>query len=713
LIMEMISRRKFIELSSAAGTFLAIGFVVQASGKEKLVAKSLSDPSVIDLNQFISIGTDNTITLFNHRPEMGQGTYLSIPMILAEELGVNIDKIEVRPSIANSKLYGSQMVVGSRSIQSEFEKLRKMGAAAREMLRQAAANRWKIELNQCVATKGTIVNASGAVLKYGELVQEAAKLSPPENPPLKPRSEFSIIGTSPARKDIPLKTNGAAKFGIDITVPGMLYASVEHSPVFLGKVKSFNEDEILKMPGVRKVVKTSRQVYGLTLEGVAVIADNYWYSLQGKKALKIEWDTQGLEAISDETILKDSYDAAKMEGDELVAKGDVNTQFANAKNIITAAYETPYQAHVPMEPLNAIVSVTDTDATFWGSTQNPNGIRTFLSKTYQLPEDKVFINYTFMGGGFGRRSLTDLAEEAADLSKKSGAPVKVIWTREDDLTQGPFRACSLNLFRAVMDENGKVSALEHKVVAQEIQNQTGPNMTAGRQIMGGITTEYVIPDFSVKGVLRKRHIPIGYWRSVYHSTNVFAHECFIDELARAAKKDPVQFRLDMLDDARYRKVLEVVVEKSNWNGPRKKGTAKGVAIAERSGAHFAQVVEVKKVGKQIVPVKIMTVIDVGICINPDTVKAQTEGSIVMGLGAVYAGLTVRNGAIAEQNFNTYPLLKMNQCPQIETFIIDRDAPPDGAGESGLPTVAPALANAIYELTGKRIRKLPIDLGSIV
>ncbi len=711
--MEMISRRKFIELSSAAGTFLAIGFLGHASGKEKLVAKSFSDPSTIDLNQFISIGIDNTIVLFNHRPEMGQGTYLSIPMILAEELEVDIDKIEVRPSIANSKLYGSQMVVGSRSIQSEFEKLRKMGAAAREMLRQAAANRWKIELNECVAKKGTIVNTSGAVLKYGELVQEAAKLIPPENPPLKSPREFSIIGTSAIRKDIPLKTNGDAKFGIDITVPGMLYASVEHSPVFLGKVKSYNEEEVLKMPGVRKVVKTSRQVYGLTLEGVAVIADNYWYSLQGKKALKIEWDTQGLEAISDETILKDSYDAAKMEGDELVAKGDVSAQFANAKNIITAAYETPYQAHVPMEPLNAIVSVTDTDATFWGSTQNPNGIRTFLSKTYQLPEDKVFINYTFMGGGFGRRSLTDLAEEAADLSKKSGTPIKVIWTREDDLTQGPFRACSLNLCRALIDERGKVTAFEHKVVAQEIQNQTGPNMTAGRQIMGGIITEYMIPNFSVKGVLRKRHIPIGYWRSVYHSTNVFAHECFIDELARAAKKDPVQFRLDMLDDARYRKVLEVVVEKSNWNGARKKGTAKGVAIAERSGAHFAQVVEVKKVGKQIVPVKITTVIDVGICINPDTVKAQTEGSIVMGLGAVYAGLTVRNGAIAEQNFNTYPLLKMNQCPQIETFIIDRDAPPDGAGESGLPTVAPALVNAIYELTGKRIRKLPIDLGSIV
>src|SRR5688572_13848136 len=710
--METISRRKFIQLGTLAGSFLGIGFEGQAHGKEKLIATLFSDPSAISLNQFISIGTDNSIILYNHRPEMGQGTFLSIPMILAEELEVEMDKIEVRASAANANLYGSQMVVGSRSIQSEFEKLRKMGAAAREMLRQAAANTWKVELSQCIAKKGTVVNASGAVLKYGDLVQEAAKLSPPENPSLKPRSEFSIIGTSPARKDIPLKTNGAAKFGIDITVPGMLYASVEHSPVFLGKVKSYNEEEVLKMPGVRKVVKTSRQVYGLTLEGVAVVADNYWYSLQGKKALKIEWDTQGLETISDETILKDSYDAAKMEGDELVSKGDVVAQLANAKNIITAAYETPYQAHVPMEPLNAIVSVTDTEATFWGSTQNPNGIRTFLSKTYQLPEDKVYINYTFMGGGFGRRSLTDLAEEAADLSKKSGTPVKVIWTREDDLTQGPFRACSLNVCRALIDEHGKVTAFEHKVVAQEIQNQTGPNMTAGRQIMGGIITEYMIPNFSVKGVLRKRHIPIGYWRSVYHSTNVFAHECFIDELARAAKKDPVQFRLDMLDNARYRKVLEVVVEKSNWNGPRKKGTAKGVAIAERSGAHFAQVVEVKKVGKQIVPVKITTVIDVGICINPDTVKAQTEGSIVMGLGAAYAGLTVSKGAVVEQNFNTYPLLKMNQCPQIETFIVDRDAPPDGAGESGLPTVAPALVNAIFELTGKRIRKLPIDLGSI-
>jgi len=681
-----------------------------------LVAQYLSDHSGLNLNQFILIGTDNSVVLLNHRPEMGQGTYQSIPMILAEELEVDISKIEIKPSIADSKLYGSQMVVGSRSIQTEFEKLRTMGAAAREMLRQAAANRWSVELKECVAKNGTVVNSAGNKLTYGELVQEAAKLTPLEKPPLKSRDKFSIIGKPISRKDVPLKTNGEAKFGIDVTVPGMLYASIQHSPQFLGKVKSFNEEEILKMPGVKKVLKTFRSVFGHQVEGVAVVADNYWNATQGTKALKIEWDTQGLETVSSESILKDYYEASKTPGEELFGKGDAGTQLASnaigAKNVISAAYETPYEAHVPLEPMNAIVSVTDTEVTFWGSTQNPNGIRTFLSKTYNLPEEKVLINYTFMGGGFGRRSQIDLAEEAADLSKKCGAPVKLMWPREEDQTQGPFRACSLNVCRAIVDDQGKVTTLEHKVVAQEIQNQTGPNMKAGRQIMGGITTDYTIPNFSVKGVLQKRHIPIGYWRSVYHSTNVFAHESFIDELARAAKKDPLQFRLDMLQNPRFRKVLEAVAEKTNWSAPRKKGVGKGVAIAERSGAHFAQVIEVSQKGKQIVPIKITTVIDVGICINPDTVRAQTEGSIVMGLGAVYAGLTVNNGAIVERNFDTYALLKINQCPEIETFILESDAPPDGAGEAGLPTVAPALVNAIYDLTGKRIRKLPMDLKSI-
>ncbi len=709
--METISRRKFIQLSSLAGTYLVVGFGTDASAS-KLVARVASDISKIELNQFISIGTDGSIVLLNHRPEMGQGTYQSIPMILAEELEVRMDQISILQSEANAKLFGNQMVVGSRSIQTEFEKLRKMGAAAREMLKQAAANRWKINIAECTATNGTVVNKSGAILTYGDLVVEAGTLSPPENPPLKSPKEFKIIGKSSARMDIPLKTNGEAIFGIDVIVPGMLYASVERSPLFLGKVKSFNKEEVLKVPGVKHVLQTERQVYGQTREGVAVLADNYWNALQGRKVLKVDWDNQKLAEVSNATILADSYEAAKSDGDELFGKGDVKKVFTSSTNIIEATYETPYQAHVPMEPMNAIVSIGEKEAEFWGSTQNPNGIRSYISKKYNLPEDAVKINYTFMGGGFGRRSMTDVAEEAADLSKKSGAPVKVMWTREDDQTQGPFRACSLNVCRAVLD-NGKVTALEHKVIAQEIQNQTGSDMKAGRQLMGGINTDFLIPNLSVKGVLRKRHVPISYWRSVYHSTNPFAHECFIDELAIKAGKDPLQFRLDMLDHPRYRSVLQSIAEKTNWNAPKKKGVGRGIAAVERSGAYFAMVVEVKQEGKRIVPFKITTVIDLGICINPDTVKAQTEGSIVMALGAVYAGLTVKGGAIVEQNFNTYPLLKINQCPEIETHILASEAPPDGAGEAGLPTVAPALANAIFDLTGKRIRKLPIDMNNIV
>lgn len=710
--METLTRRKFIQLSSAAGAFLVIGCLPNAHGNETLISELTSDPSKFDLNQFISIGTDGSIVLFNHRPEMGQGTFQSIPMILAEELEVTLDQIEIRQSAASRELYGSQMVVGSRSIQTEFEKLRKMGAAAREVLKQAAANRWKINIKECTAAKGKITTSSGKSIKYSELVEEASKLKPNENPPLKNPADFTVIGTSAPRMDIPLKTNGAAIFGMDISVPGMLHASIERSPVFLGKVKSFNKDEVLKMPGVRHVFTTSREVYGRTREGVAVVADNYWNALQGRNALKVEWDTQGLEKVSSETIMQDSYEDGKGDGDELFGKGDVKKAFSSSKNIIEAAYETPYQAHVPMEPMNAIVSIKENEAEFWGSTQNPNGIRSFLSRTYNIKEENVKINYTFMGGGFGRRSMTDVAEEAADLSKKSGAPVKVIWTREDDQTQGPFRACSLNICKGAFDDKGKLIAFEHKVVAQEIQNQTGADMKAGRQLMGGINTDYLVPNLSVKGILKKRHIPISYWRAVYHSTNPFAHECFIDELAHKAGKDPLQFRLDILDHPRYRRVLESVAEKTNWT-KKDKGIGKGVAAVERSGAYFAMVVEVQQKGRQIVPTKITTVIDLGICINPDTVKAQTEGSIVMGLGAVYTGLTVKNGSIAEQNFDTYPMLKIGQCPEIVTYILQSEAAPDGAGEAGLPTVAPALTNAIFDLTGKRIRKLPININNLV
>jgi isoquinoline 1-oxidoreductase beta subunit len=703
--MTTLTRRKFVQTASASGVFLVLGFVpgTRKSGKPSFLTSRLSD---VDLNQFISIGTDGKITLFSHRPEMGQGTFQSIPMILAEELEVDINKVEIRPSIASNELNGSQMVVGSRSIQSEFDKLRKMGASAREMLKQAAAKKWDIDIKDCQADDGRISNKNGGSLSYGELVEEAAKLTPLQDPPLKKPDEFKILGKPVPRRDIPLKTNGEAIFGIDTSVPGMLYASIKHSPVFLGKIKGYNREEVLKIPGVKHVIETSRSVYGRERFGVAVLADSYWAALQGRRVLVVQWDNEQLEQVSDATIEKDSVEAAKNVGDELFGRGNAHNVLANSAQVIEASYQTPYQSHVPMEPMNATVRIGDDSAEFWGSTQNPNGIRSYISGKYGIPEDKVKINYTFMGGGFGRRSMTDVVEEAADLSKQSGATVKLIWTREDDQTQGPFRASSLNICRGVLVD-GKVTALEHKIIAQEIRNQTGDNMTAGGQIMGGINTDYTVPNLSVRGVLQKRHVPISYWRAVYHSTNPFAHESFIDELAHQAGQDPIDFRLQMLDHPRFIRVLEVVAEKTNWKGTKPQGVGRGVAIAERSGAHFAMVVEVTRKDNTVVPTKITTALDLGICINPDTVRAQTEGSIVMGLGACYSGLNIEKGAIKQQNFNTYQLLRYDQCPEIETHIIKSNAPPDGAGESGLPTVAPALANAIFDLTGQRYRQLPL------
>ena len=707
-----LSRREFIQLTSAAsGAVLLVGCIPSSEGKGKVTNLSLESP--LSLNQFIMIQENNHVVLFNHRPEMGQGTFESMPMILAEELEVDINTVEIRPSEANEQLYGSQMVVGSRSIQSEFDKLRKMGAAAKWMLIAAAAQKWNVNENECAAKLGAVVHTSGKRLSYGELVADASKLKAPENPRLKEPKDFTIIGKPIRRQDIPLKTNGTAEFGFDVHVPGMKYASIEHSPVWLGKIITFNKEAVLKVPGVTSVEVTKRTVWGRTVEGVGVVAENYWAALQGRKVLNVEWDHQGLEKINSQTILEQFKNESKKPGDVLHEVGDAEAIFKASTDIVEASYELPYQAHVPMEPMNVVVSVKENSAEFWGSTQHPNGVRTFLSTQFGIPKENVIIHYTFMGGGFGRRSMTDVVEEASELSKKINAPVKLVWTREDDQTQGPFRNCSLNVCRAVLSKEGTIVALEHKVIGQEINNQTGGNNKASRQLMGGITTEYAIPNVSVRGVLQKLHIPISYWRAVYHSTNPFAHESFIDELARKAGKDPMDFRQAMVKDhARYSRLLTETARLTNWYAGKKTGIGRGLAMVERSGAHFAMVVEVKKEGGRIRPIKVTTVLDLGICINPDTVRAQTEGSIVMGLGAVYSGLTVDQGRITEKNFDKYPLLRYDQCPEIVTHILDSTAPPDGAGEAGLPTIAPAFINAIFDLTGKRIRKLPIDMNAL-
>jgi len=665
------------------------------------------------LSAYIYIDSAGKITIYNNRPEMGQGTFESIPMIIAEELEVNIEKITILQSPADRKLFGDQMVVGSRSISSNFDSLRKLGASARETLVAAGAKKWNVPSADCYAQDAFVIHRnSGRKLSYADLVQEAAGLQPVQNPKLKDPSKYTIIGTSPFRQDVPSKTNGSAQFGMDCTVKGMLYASVERSPVFLGRIIGFDDSKAKAVKGVRYVLKTKRHVWGHEREGVAVIADTYWAAVQGRNALEVKWDNGELETWSTSKIKEDYKNASQQPGVVFEKKGDFETAFAKAALKLEASYDTPYQTHIPMEPMNAIVFAKKDGCEYWGSTQNPNGVRSQLARQCALDEEKVVIHYTQMGGGFGRRSLTDVAEEAADLSIQTGAPILVIWSREDDLTQGPFRACSLNNCRAGLDDQGRVVALEHKVICQDINNQTGDDNRASRGIAGGINTQYEISNFTINGVLRKMYIPISYWRSVYHSTNCFAHESFMDELAHAAKKDPLEFRLAMLTShKRYTAVLQTVADKSGWFKPKEEGTGRGIAIVERSGSFVAVVVQVARIKGKVKPLKVTVAIDCGLVVNPDTVIAQTEGCVVMGLTAAYkSGLTIENGKVVQQNFHNYQMLRIDECPQIDVVVVSNNYPPEGAGEAGLPPVAPALTNAIYDMTGKRIRELPLNLN---
>lgn len=714
---KIIQRREFIRIAamSGAGIFV-IGFI-DVTGKPPQIANFSGEEGLgAKMNAYIFIDSSGRITIYNNRPEMGQGTFESIPMIIAEELEVDIDKVNIMQSPASRKIYGDQMVVGSRSISGNFDLMRKIGASAKETLIIAAAKRWNLPAEECYASNATVIHRiSGKKLSYGELANDASKIAPPQNPKLKDPKDFTIIGTSPARKDTPSKINGQAVFGIDCAVEGMLYASIERSPVFSGKLISFDDTKAKSVKGVKYVLKTQRHVWGHEIEGVAVVADTYWAAVQGRNALEVKWDNGDLESWSTSKIKEDFRRASEQEGSIFKEKGNFINVYNSAPIKIAASYETPYQAHVPMEPMNAIVKAKKDSVEFWGSTQNPNGFRSSLAQQCGVAEDDVIINYTYMGGAFGRRSLTDVPEEAADLSMKTAAPIKVIWSREDDLTQGPFRACSFNTCKGALDNNGNLIALEHKVICQEINNQTGDNNIAGDAIAGGINTDYTIPNLVIKGVLRKLYIPISYWRSVYHSTNCFAHESFIDELAITAKRDPLEFRLSLLKNhARYTAILNAVAEKTGWQKPRKKNTGMGVAIVQRSGAFTAAVAEVTRIDGKVKVVKLTVAIDSGIVINPDTIKAQTEGCVVMGLTAAYkSGLTIEKGKVAEQNFHEYPIMRINECPDIEIIIMKNNYAPEGAGEPGLPPVAPALTNAIYNMTGTRIRELPFNLDSVV
>ncbi|MDW8205107.1 MAG: xanthine dehydrogenase family protein molybdopterin-binding subunit [Cytophagales bacterium] len=715
--MQTIPRREFLKTTGVAGSALALGFLFV---DQKPVLAKVADGSSTEITPFISIEPSGKIVLVNPRPDMGQGTFHTIPSLIAEELEVEMSQITVIPSDGNRK-YGAQQSGGSSSVRTSWKPMREAGAAARLMLIQAAAKRWKVAPEECYVAEGKVYHrTTQRSFSYGELAAEAAQLEIPKNPPLKSAKDFRIIGKSVPRIDVPSKTNGTALFGIDAQLPGMLYASVAMPPAIWGKPLTIDDRRAKAIKGVRQIVRVKRPIFGKVAEGVAVIAENYYAALQARKALNISWEKTEHDSFQQQAYFEKMHALAKQPyGIEHEHIGNVKPVFDNPANkVIEAVYETPFAAHAAMEPLAALAHVKeDGSCELWAPVQSPDGAIGEVARQLGIPPEKVQMHVLFMGGAFGRKAFYDFVVQAALLSKEVKAPVKLIWTREDDMTQGPFRPAMVNKLRAAIDPQGNVLALQHTVIGGSIQHQWG-GLKPGKadnwaaEAIDRENSPYEIPNFLLDYHHAETSVPLLWWRSVYASTNAFGHESFIDELAHALGKDPLAFRLQLMEKhERFRVALETLRQQTEWNKPLPKGQAKGMAIVRSFNTICATAVFVSQDAAGSIKIdRVVSVIDCGIAVNPDNVRAQTEGNVVMALSAaIKDAITFENGQAKQQNYNNYRLLRINEVPEIVVHIVANDHAPSGVGEPGLPPVAPALCNAIFALTGKRIRTLPFAL----
>jgi isoquinoline 1-oxidoreductase beta subunit len=713
------TRRDFIRISGVSGAALALGYYLPASGKEaEILNKFSADKSGIELNAWISIDQSGKVTITNHRAEMGQGAFQAVPQIIAEELEVDLNNVKIIFAEGNSARYGSQVTGGSSTVRGTYKKLLKLSASAREMLIRAAANRWRVDASSCYAENGTVYHkASGKNLGYGQLVEEASRLEVPQEVTLKQIKDYKILRKPLPRQDTPLKVNGKAIFGIDKKLPGMLYAVVERNPRFLGKVKSFDDSETKKVAGVRHVFKVEMNVFATKREGVAVVADNVWSAMQGRKALKVEWDDTGFDHPGTEELYAKMREQLKK--GEIISyktKGNVDGVFEKGETV-EALYETPYESHSCMEPVNCTANVTGDTCEIWGPIQGPDWIREDLSKQLDIPKENVTVNMTFLGGGFGRKAFTDYPHEAALISKQIKAPVQVLWTREDDMTQGPFRPGMIYQCTGALNEEGGIEAFRTLMAGQNMDHQwAGANkLTYNSSVTEGLLEGYLdnLPHYSFGDSPLPSPIPVMWWRSVYSSTNGFAFESFMDELAIKAGKDPMDFRRAHAGGGRYQQLIDKLEEVSGWKS-RNKNSGYGVAITECFASIVGEVVKVSKNenGKLRVD-KVWAVMDCGWYVNPDIISAQVEGSIVMALGAATKHATkFEDGRAVQKNFNTYQMPRISDIPEIEVHVMDNEEKAGGVGEPGLPPFTPALTNAIFDLTGKRIRILPFALDDI-
>jgi isoquinoline 1-oxidoreductase beta subunit len=715
-----INRRNFIKLSGITGAGLMVGLSLKGNNGVGQVANLSGELPAFNLTPFVMIEKSGTITIFNTSPEIGQGVFQSIPALIAEELEVSLDQVTIKQTGGEKQFGPMQFAGGSMSVRSNYTNLRKVGASAKEMLLTAASQQWNVPVSECRAEGGKILHSSGKSAGYGELVEAASKLEVPKSPKLKEPADFKLLGKNILRPDIPLKSSGKAIFGIDIAVPNMVYASVAHCPVFGSTLVSFDDTAAKKVKGVTRVETCERIIGKYKYPAVAVIADNYWAALQGRKALVIKWNHQGNETFNSKTYEQGLRNLAKKEGVVAHNQGDFDTTFKEAPLKLEAFYETPVVSHSPIEPMNCVANWTEGNKLeIWASTQVPGDIIDSFSKAYNVPDGNLKVNVLFNGGGFGRRLYNDYIHEAVQLTKKIGQPVKLIWTREDDTQNGPFRPMTFSAMKGALSADGKAVAFQHKVIAPSLDASEKENYDKAKPdatMTEGISEQkYEIANMKNLYVYADSHIPYVAWRAVTSTTLAFAHECFIDEMAVKAKTDPMAFRLGMLTkESDTKNVLQKLKEVSNWDKPLPAGWGKGVAQYEFFAGLGGYVVMVSKKGTGVKIEKIYAVIDLGTVVNPDTVKAQVEGAAVMALtAAIKSGITFEKGQTVQTNFHNNQLVRFNEMPPVEVHILANGGPTiKGAGEPGLPPFAPALCNAIFAATGKRIRRLPFDINKV-
>jgi isoquinoline 1-oxidoreductase subunit beta len=699
------SRRAFLETSAAAGAGLVIGFYLPRRAQAE--AEGVFSP-----NAYLRITPDDKITVVVARTEMGQGVWTALPMILAEELEADLKQITIEQAGA-STLFGDQTTGGSASVRTTWDPMRKAGAQAREMLITAAATQWGVPRESCTAESASVIHsATGRKLSYGSLASKAAVLPVPDNPPLK-KGSYKLVGKSTPRLDTPSKVNGSAVYGIDFHIPGMKYASLARSETVGGKVADFDATSVKQMPGVSFVGKIGDSA-------VAVVADSTWNAMKGRRALKITWDEGPNKDLNSTAIFDGLHHADESKPVKFFSVGDVSK--ATGKPV-QAEYQLPFMAHAPMEPGNCAAHFRGTECEVWAPTQVPQDCRDTIAPLVGLNPEQVKVNITLLGGGFGRRLEHDYAVEAALVSKAINAPVKVTWTREDDMRCSTYRPVSLHKLSATIGDDGWPLSFTHRIIGPSINGQKGS------QPVNGVDSDfpdeasflYPIPNVSLESVVTETPVPLGWMRSVYALQMGFASESFIDELAAAAGKDPLEYRLHLLsketeikyfdtswNTARMRNVLKLAAEKAGWSKPPATGRHRGIACFGCFSTYAADVVEISMENEVPRVHRVVSVVDCGQVVNPNILEQQIQGAVVFGLAnALRAQITIDKGRVAQGNFDTYQPIRMNEAPKVEGYFVPSTEPPSGVGEPPLPPLAPALCNAIYAATKKRIRALPI------